>query len=90
MIIELTLPLNKDKIYLAAWEIESNLWNEKENDILFFIDTIMKSYKANHNIDKNLFNHIIYNLEGKAYLFFDVQNRMNEYFDLMPVVRLIE
>lgn len=89
MILEITCSVSEDEILLASWEFEPTIWNGKEKLVQNFIKTTIRAYSGEYLI-KETTNNIVYKIVGKPNIFFNTQNRLNEYFDLLKVEKLIQ
>ena len=89
MILEITWFLNENDVLLASWQFEEIIWNEKKKILKDLIKTTIKSYAGDYNISESTEN-TNFKIIGKPNIFFNTQNRLNEYFELLNVEKLIQ
>lgn len=85
MIIELSLELNPNEFFLASCELSEDIWDKKEKEIKDFLHNTVRSYEGNFKINETNepFPTIQYFLIGKPNLFFNTQNRVEEYINTL-------
>lgn len=89
MILEITCSLNENEVLLASWEFEELTWNEKRKHIQDLIKTTIKSYTGDYIVIEEK-NNLRFEIIGKPNIFFNTQNRLGEYFELLQVEKLIQ
>lgn len=95
MIIELKLKFFKspNQVWLAAWEIDNFLWEKEKKKINVFLNNTLNVYRNKENLDYNLQNkgeNITFDLSGKPYLFYELQNIFNDYLLSLKIKPILE
>ena len=88
MIIEIHLNILPDRVLLCAWEIPNSSWQDNKEKIFSFISKTIRTYNGHYNRNKWQ-EHFVYTLNGKPHLFFDVQNRLNEYLPQLKAIEIV-
>ena len=90
MIIEIQLKTdrNSEKLWLEVWEVDRLCWLENKKKIISFVTNVIKIYE-NYGItefDKEEIEEgetFIFRLLGKPFVFYELQENIDEYLNAM-------
>ncbi len=89
MIVEMLLPITETQTLVAAWDFSENIWNNKEKQIRAFISNIFNTQNIEFE-ERKWQENIVFEIKGKPFQFYDIQNGFNDYFKSIGANILVE
>jgi hypothetical protein len=89
MIVEMLLQITEEQTLVAAWEFTESIWNVKEKQIRAFISNIFDTQNIQF-VEKKWKDNIIFEIKGKPFQFYDIQNGFNDYFKSLGADILVD